>query len=81
MNFVKTLSYDIAVAGGGVAGVSAALSAKERGKSTLLIEKSVLLGGLATLGLITPSVIVIIIVSKMLQKFKNSKYVEYAFSS
>ena len=36
-------------------------------------------GLLATLGLITPSVIVIIIVSKMLQKFKDSKYVEYAF--
>ncbi len=37
-------------------------------------------GGLiATLGLITPSIIIIIIVSKMLQKFKNSKYVEYTF--
>ena len=39
-----------------------------------------LFGGIvATLGLITPSVIVIIIVSKMLQRFKDSKYVEYAF--
>ncbi len=36
-------------------------------------------GIIATLGLIAPSVIVIIIVSKMLQKFKDSKYVEYAF--
>ncbi len=37
-------------------------------------------GGLvATLGLITPSIIVIIIVSKMLQKFKDSKYVEFLF--
>lgn len=36
-------------------------------------------GVVATLGLITPSVIVIIIVSKMLQRFKDSKYVEYAF--
>lgn len=37
-------------------------------------------GGLvATLGLITPSIIVIIIVSKMLQRFKNSKFVEYTF--
>ena len=44
--------YDVIVCGDGVAGVSAALSAKERGKSTLLIEKSILLGGLATLGLI-----------------------------
>lgn len=36
-------------------------------------------GVVATIGLITPSVIVIIIVSKMLQRFKDSKYVEYAF--
>lgn len=45
-------SYDIIVAGGGVAGVSAALSAKRMGKKVLLIEKSIILGGLATLGLI-----------------------------
>lgn len=36
-------------------------------------------GIIATLGLITPSIIVILIVAKMLQKFKDSKYVEYAF--
>ena len=37
-------------------------------------------GGLvATIGLITPSVIVIVIVSNMLKKFRDSKYVEYAF--
>ena len=36
-------------------------------------------GVIATLGLITPSIIIIVIVAKMLQKFKNSKYVEYAF--
>ena len=36
-------------------------------------------GVIATLGLITPSIIVIVIVSKMLQRFKDSKYVEYAF--
>ncbi len=45
-------SYDIIVAGGGVAGVAAALSGVRRGKSVLLLEKSVILGGLATLGLI-----------------------------
>ena len=39
-----------------------------------------ILGGVvATMGLITPSITVIIIVSKMLKKFKDSKYVEYAF--
>ncbi len=46
-------NYDIIVAGGGVAGVAAATSASREGKSVLLIEKSVYLGGLATLGLIT----------------------------
>ena len=36
-------------------------------------------GVIATLGLITPSIIVIIIVSNMLKKFKDSKYVEFVF--
>lgn len=45
-------SFDIIVAGGGVAGVAAAVSAARLGKKVLLIEKSVILGGLATLGLI-----------------------------
>ena len=48
-------------------------------EKVLLIEKMYGLGGLATLGLITPSIIVIVIVARMLQKFKDSKYVEYAF--
>ena len=49
---VRKKSYDIIVAGAGVAGLSAALTAKRAGKSVLLIEKSTMLGGLATLGLI-----------------------------
>ena len=44
--------YDVIVAGGGIAGVSAAVSAARCGKKVLLIEKSVKLGGLATLGLV-----------------------------
>ena len=45
--------YDIIVCGGGVAGVAAAVSAKRAGAGrVLLLEKSVLLGGLATIGLI-----------------------------
>ncbi len=44
--------YDVIVAGGGVAGVAAALAAARAGKSVLLMEKSVALGGLATIGLI-----------------------------
>lgn len=42
--------YEVVVAGGGVAGVAAALSAARAGRRVLLIEKSVMLGGLATLG-------------------------------
>lgn len=34
---------------------------------------------IATIGLVTPSVIVIVIVSKMLMKFRDSKYVEFTF--
>ena len=44
--------YDVIVAGGGVAGVAAAVSAKRMGKSVLLIEKTITLGGLATIGLV-----------------------------
>lgn len=39
-----------------------------------------LLGGIvATFGLVLPSLIIILIVSKMLMKFRDSKYVEYTF--
>lgn len=44
--------YDVIVCGGGVSGVSAAVSAARNGLSTLLLEKSNILGGLGTLGLI-----------------------------
>ena len=44
--------YDVIVAGGGISGVAAALSAARLGKSTLLLEKNTVLGGLATIGLI-----------------------------
>ena len=55
-NLSKTLTakkyYDVIVCGGGVAGVAAAIGAARCGKSVLLIEKSTILGGLATLGLV-----------------------------
>lgn len=50
---IKRESYDVIVIGGGIAGVSAAVSAARNGASTFLIEKSVNLGGLATNGLIS----------------------------
>ncbi|MBS6448153.1 MAG: FAD-dependent oxidoreductase, partial [Clostridiales bacterium] len=49
---VRETSFDVVVAGGGVAGIAAALTARRAGKRVLLIEKSTMLGGLATLGLI-----------------------------
>lgn len=45
-------NYDVIVAGGGLSGVAAALSAARQGKKTLLLEKEAGLGGLATLGLV-----------------------------
>ena len=44
---------DVVVAGGGVAGIAAALSAAREGVKTVLIERGFMLGGLATAGLVT----------------------------
>lgn len=45
--------YDVIVVGGGIAGVSAAVSASRQGARVLLLEKQMNLGGLATEGLIS----------------------------
>lgn len=52
MEFAKKCKYDVFVAGGGVAGVAAALQAARCNKKAVVIEKSTQLGGLATIGLI-----------------------------
>ena len=49
----KKGKYNVIVVGGGIAGVSAAVSAAREGMSVLLIEKQINLGGLATGGLIS----------------------------
>ena len=46
-------NYDVAVCGGGFAGISAALAAAREGKRVILFEKEYMLGGLGTAGLIT----------------------------
>lgn len=45
-------SCTVAVVGGGIAGIAAALAAARYGKKVILLEKSCVLGGLATNGLI-----------------------------
>ncbi len=44
---------DVAVIGGGIAGVAAAIAAARQGASVCLVEKEYALGGLATLGIVT----------------------------
>jgi hypothetical protein len=44
--------YDVVIAGAGVAGVAAALTCARAGMRTALLEKTVLVGGLATTGLV-----------------------------
>ncbi len=46
-------SCDVFIAGGGFAGVSAAISAARHGAKVILAEKQCILGGLATAGLVT----------------------------
>lgn len=46
-------NFDVAVCGGGFAGISAALAAARQGKKVILFEKEYMLGGLGTAGLIT----------------------------
>lgn len=46
--------YDVIVAGGGVAGVAAAVTSARLGARTLLVERYGFLGGMATAGLVNP---------------------------
>lgn len=46
-------SYDTVVAGGGIAGIAAALASARNGAKTLLCEREFILGGLGTAGLVT----------------------------
>jgi len=50
---MKNNNYDIAVCGGGFAGISAALAAAREGKKVILFERQYILGGLGTAGLVT----------------------------
>ncbi|MBR2611781.1 MAG: FAD-dependent oxidoreductase [Clostridia bacterium] len=47
------MECDVLVAGGGIAGISAAIAAAREGKSVILCERMFMLGGLATAGLVT----------------------------
>ena len=45
--------YDVAVCGGGFAGISAALAAARQGSKVVLFEKQYMIGGLGTAGIVT----------------------------
>lgn len=45
--------YDVAICGGGFAGISAALAAARNGSKVVLFEKQYMLGGLGTAGIVT----------------------------
>ncbi len=45
--------YDVAVCGGGFAGISAALAAARQGSKVVLFERQYMLGGLGTAGIVT----------------------------
>lgn len=53
MNPTPNTHYDVAVCGGGFAGISAALAAAREGRKVILFEKEYMLGGLGTAGLVT----------------------------
>lgn len=48
-----SMSCDVLVAGGGIAGIAAAMAAARGGKKVVLLEREYALGGMATLGLVT----------------------------
>mgnify|MGYP000182655310 CR=1 FL=1 len=51
---IAVSEYDVVVAGGGTAGVAAAVAAARNGASTILVEKYGFLGGTMTAGLVNP---------------------------
>ena len=54
LKITKEISCDVLVVGGGVGGCSAAAAAARCGADVILVESSGILGGQATLGLVTP---------------------------
>ena len=52
-NLTVTASCEVLVAGGGIAGIAAAIAAARGGKKVMLLEREFALGGMATLGLVT----------------------------
>jgi hypothetical protein len=54
LNEKHSKQYEIVVAGGGISGVCAAISAARQGCSVLIVERNGCLGGCATAGLVTP---------------------------
>ncbi len=54
MKYYEDKRYDVVVAGGGPAGVPAAVAAARQGAQVLIVERFGFLGGMATAGLVNP---------------------------
>ena len=69
-----TAHCGVLVAGGGIAGISAALAAARNGADVLLIERECILGGLATLGLITISRVSQLMIESISESELNGRF-------
>ena len=71
----KRMTCDVAVVGGGIAGVMAAAAAAKTGARTVLVEASPFLGGVVTLGpleaLMTPEDSKRTVIAGIAQEFLN----------
>jgi FAD dependent oxidoreductase len=54
MDIVRTEKYDVAIVGGGLSGVCAAITCRRKGARTLLVEKYGFLGGMTSAAFFTP---------------------------
>ena len=70
-------AHDVIVVGGGIAGVAAAVASARSGAKTLLLEKGINLGGLATVGL---SCLLLVLHQMISRRVRPSRSITCAFA-